>query len=157
MDIFEELLSDVADPFWKERVKHSVFSVLTLYGVSFEEVIITREEIIPTKLHVAAVEECRLDKAVAYLQDKAGIETPITVIRHKDKNVIFMGSNRSLEYLLLEKSPSCIVVKLPDHLQPKMISEATQTLKEIYVSQRRLQKGSVSKTSSPTSSHSKVQ
>jgi hypothetical protein len=131
----DQLLTDLTDDYWKERIKNSVLAVTEIYELTPEETLIFRETISPENLYIAAVEECVLENARKHLENNFGVGTPLTVIRHKGKNVLFMGSSRSLQYLLQNKNPDCLVINLPDHLNPKIVSEATASLREIYNNQ----------------------
>jgi len=137
MDItdLDSLITDITDDFWKNRIRNSVLAVAELYDLSLADLMVSRESIHPQNIFIAAVEECVLVNAKKHLENKFGINTPLTVLRHNGKNVLFMGSSRSLMYLLMNKSPDCLVVNLPEHLNPKIVSEASITLQEIYVNQ----------------------
>src|SRR3989344_9334924 len=60
MDQIDKFLSDITDPFWKERIKNSVLSVFIMYDLPIEEKYLSREVISSTNLFVAAVEECQI-------------------------------------------------------------------------------------------------
>lgn len=136
MDEIDNLLKDVKDKYWKDRIKRSIRAVLHLYNLSLNEVSISRQKISPDELYIAAVEECNLKTAKEYLKEHPELPAPITVIQYRHKKALFMGSNRAVKFVLHKKSPDCIIVKLPDYVEPKIISEATLTLKEIIEKQK---------------------
>lgn len=136
MDNVDNLLKDVKDKFWRDRIRRSISAALSLYGLSLNEVSISRQKINPNELYVAAVEECNLEKAKGYSKKYPKVPPPITVIQHRHKKVLFTGSNRAVMFILYKKFPDCIVIKLPNHVQPKIISEAKLTLKEIIEKQK---------------------
>jgi hypothetical protein len=131
-DDLDNLLADLSDNFWKNRVKNSVSSVMELYNLRPEDSLVFRENIPPENLYIAAVEECVLANAKTHLAENYGVSIPLTVLRHQGKNVLFMGSTRSLQYMLKNKSPDCLVVHLPARLNPKIVSEAVISLRDLY-------------------------
>jgi len=132
----DNLLKDIKDKFWENRIKRSVDAVLQIYNLSLGDVSISRQKIDPAELYVAAVEECNLEKAKEYFKKHPEVPSPITVIQHRHKKVLFMGSNRAVKFILHKKFPDCIVIKLPNRLLPKIISEAKLTLKEVIEKQK---------------------
>ncbi len=136
MTDLDVLLADVADEEWKNRVKGSVNSVLELYDLDPDNTLVYRQEILPENLFIAALEECVLEEAEELFSRRYGTDVPVTVIHHQNKNVLFMGSNRSFQFLLQGKNPVCIVVRLPDHVSPKIVAEARKTLREVFETQK---------------------
>ncbi|MDI6883276.1 MAG: hypothetical protein QMC93_02255 [Patescibacteria group bacterium] len=123
MNDINNLLKDVKDKFWRDRIKRSVETILSIYNLSLNEVLISREKVNPDELYVAAVEECSLEKTKKYLKPNLKIP-PITVIQWRYKRVLFMGSNRAVKFVLQKRFPDCIIVKFPsNHVQPEFISE----------------------------------
>lgn len=133
---FDKLLEDIKNKSWKDRIIRSINSVLSLYNLSLHDVIITRKELSPDELLVAAEEECNLEKSKEFKEKHTKIPPPITVIQHRYKKVIFLGSNRAIQYVLHERNPDCIIIKLPNHLHPKMVFEAKISLKELIEKQK---------------------
>ena len=128
----DELLLDVKID--RVRVKTSIDHLLDIYNLRLQDVSISRKELAPSEIFVASVEECDLKEAKRIMGQKyqASLPAPITVLQYRGKNVLFMGSNRSVIFVLKDKSPDCIVVKVPDWLkEPVLVSEAKQTLKEV--------------------------
>lgn len=65
------------------------------------------------------------------------LPAPITILKYKSKNILFMGSSRAVIFILKKKKPDCIAVKVPDTIKENaLISEATQTLKQIVEKQK---------------------
>ena len=135
MTKIDKLLEDVKNKFWNDRIKRSVQAVLHLYHLSVHDVSLSRKEIPSDELYVTAVEECNLEKSKEYMEKHPKIPPPITVIQHRHKKCIFLGSNRSIQYVLHKKNPDCIIVKLPHNIHPRMILEATITLKDLIAKQ----------------------
>lgn len=132
----DDLLKDVRID--KDRVKRSVFIILEIFNIKLEDVSVSREKLDPSKIFVAAVEECNLENAKRIMEDKYEntIPAPITILKFKGKYSLFMGSNRSLVFILKNKLPDCIIVKIPDKIkEPFIVSEAKQTLKQIIKNQ----------------------
>jgi len=136
MNDIDNLLKDVKDKFWKDRIKRSIQAILQLHNLSLNEVLISRQRINPDELYVAAIEECNLKKTREYLKKHSEVPAPITVIQYRHKKVLFMGSNRAIKFVLHKKFPDCIIVKLPNYFQPEIISEAKLTLKEVIGQQK---------------------
>jgi len=137
MNDVDNLLKDVKNKFWKERVKRSVNNCLSIYNLSPNEIEIFRKKVNPNELYVAAIEECNLEKAKRYLKENPKIPPPITVIQWRHKKVLFMGSNRAVIFVLRKRFPDCIIVKMPNHIhQPEIFSEAKLTLREVIERQK---------------------
>ena len=133
----DNLLTDVKDKFWEEKIKRSIQAILNLYDLSLNEVLISRQKVNPNELYIAATEECDLDTAKKHFEEHpATVPPPITVIQYKNKKALFMGSNRAIQFVLHRKSPDCIVIKLPDNIESKIVSEAKLTLKEVIEGQK---------------------
>ncbi len=133
----DKLLKDVKID--KERVRKSIYAILNMYGLKLEDVSITRRNLNPSEIFVAASEECNLENAKRIMKQKYQnvLPAPITIMRYKDKNVLFMGSNRSVIFILKGKMPDCIIVKVPGTIkEPVIVSEAKQTLKQIMEKQK---------------------
>lgn len=123
----------------KERVKKSIFSILHMYKLKLEGIHITRRKVDPSEIFVAAIEECDLEDAKEILKEKYSkvLPAPITILEYKNKKVLFMGSNRSMIFILEGKLPDCIIVKIPDNMkEPILVSEAKYTLKQIVDRQK---------------------
>ena len=121
------------------RVKKSIYAILNLYNLQLEDVSIRREDISPSKILVPAVEECNLEDAKEILKEKYLniLPAPITVLEFKGKYVLFMGSNRSIIFILKGKKPDCVIVKIPRTVkEPVIVSEAKQTLNQIIEKQK---------------------
>ncbi len=127
----DDLLKDVKTD--KKRVKESIFAILQRYELKPEEVVICRKKLDPSQIFVAATEECSLRDAKEIMNEKYQniLPAPITVLRCKKKYALFIGSNRSIVFVLKGKKPDCIVVEIPDTTKSITISEAKQTLKQI--------------------------
>jgi len=137
MNDIDNLLKDIKDKFWRDRIKRSVDTILSRYNVLLSEVSVSREKINPNELYVAAVEECNLEKAREYLKENPEIPPPITVIQWRHKKVLFMGSNRAVKFVLQKRFPDCIVLKFSNYLKsPEIVSEARLTLKEVIERQK---------------------
>jgi hypothetical protein len=136
MNDINNLLKDIKDKFWKDRIKKSIDTILLRYNLSLGEVLILRKKINPGELYIVAVEECNLEKARKYLKENPGIPPPLTVIQWRHKKVLFMGSNRAVKFVLQRRFPDCIIVKLPNYIRPEIISEARLTLKEVIERQK---------------------
>ena len=110
----DKLLKDVKID--KERVKKSIYTILDMYGLEPKDVSITRRNLNPSEIFVAASEECNLENAKKIMKQKYQnvLPAPITILQYKNKNVLFMGSNRSIIFILKGKIPNSIVVKIPD-------------------------------------------
>ncbi|MBI2128667.1 hypothetical protein HYU07_00360 [Candidatus Woesearchaeota archaeon] len=133
----DDLLKDVKID--KERVKKSVYTVLKMYGLKPSDVFIIREELHPSEIYVAAIEECNVEDAKMAMKQKYQnlFPAPITVLEFRKKHILFMGSNRSIIFILKGKLPDCIIVKLPNKMEePRIISEASHTLQEIIKKQK---------------------
>jgi hypothetical protein len=137
MNDINNLLKDEKGKFWRDRIKRSLNTVLSIYNLSLAEVSISREKVNPDELYVVAIEECNLEKAREYLKENPEIPPPITVIQWRHKKVLFMGSNRAVKFVLQKRFPDCIIVKLPNYIQqPGNVSEAKLTLKEVIERQK---------------------
>lgn len=136
----DNLIKDVEDEFWRNKIKRSVDTVLRMYNLSLPEVSVSRQKINPAELYVTAVEECNLEEAKKiskkYKNFPQGLPPPITVIQHRHKKVLFLGSNRSVIFVLNRRFPDCILIRLPNRVLPKIISEAKLTLKEVIKRQK---------------------
>ena len=127
-----DLIKDVKDEFWRNKIKRSIDAILRLYKLSLDDISISRQEIDPKEIYVVSTEECDLDTAKKLKEEKySDVPPPITIIQQKGKNVLFMGSNRSLVFILHKKNPDCIVVEISDNIESKIISEAKVTLEEL--------------------------
>ena len=136
-NLINDLLKDVKVD--KERVTRSIYMVLSLYGLKIENVSISRRKVDPSDIFVAAVEECNLEDAKTIMKEKYQdiLPAPITILQFKGKYVLFMGSNRSIVFILKGKKPDCVIVEVPDTIkEPVIYSEAKQTLKQIIEKQR---------------------
>lgn len=132
----DNLLRDVKID--KNRVKNSIFMILKIYKLKLEDITISRKEVSPSKILVAAVEECDLIKAKRIMKEKYKdiLPAPITILEYKEKYFLFMGSSRSVIFILKGKVPDCIIVKIPNKVkEPIIVSEAKQTLKQIIRNQ----------------------
>jgi uncharacterized protein YajQ (UPF0234 family) len=130
----KHLIKDVKDSYWKSRIENSVQNILHLYKLKEDDVEVFREKVEPKNIWVAAVDECNLKEAKQLLRTKYAkkLPKPITLIQYKNKKVIFIGSNRSLVFVLKNQIPDCIIVKLSDRIkEPKIVSEAKINLDEI--------------------------
>ena len=127
----DELLKDVKID--KQRVKKSVDNILQIYDLKPSDISIIRKKIDPSKIYVAAEEECNLDEAKKILKKKYVniLPAPITVLDFKGKYYLFMGSNRSVVYCLKNIQPDCIIVKIPTTSTPIIVAEANKNLKQI--------------------------
>ena len=137
MERIENLLKDVKID--KERVKKSVDMILHLLDIGPKDIRLSRKKIDPSEIYVAAVEECNLKDAKRIMKEEysSALPAPITVLDFRGKYVLFMGSNRSIIFVLKGQIPDCIVVKIPENRkEPKMVSEAKKTLKEIIEKQK---------------------
>ena len=126
------LLDDVTMD--KERVEGSIKILLELYRLNSHEVSLSRKQVDPSNLYVAAVEECNLGTAKKIMKKKYlnKLPAPVTVMKFKGKHYLFMGSNRSVIFTLKGEKPDCLVVEVPDTMkEPKLVTDAKQTLKEI--------------------------
>lgn len=126
------LLDDVGMD--KERVEGSIKILLELYRINPQDVRLCRKQLDPSELYVAAVEECDLETAKKIMKKKYSnkLPAPVTVMKFKGKYYLFMGSNRSVIFILKGKKPDCIIVEVPDSMkEPKIVADAKQTLKEI--------------------------
>lgn len=131
------LLKDMKNKFWKDRIKRSVEAVLHLYKLSIHDVIISRKKINSDELYIVAVEESDLKQSIEDMKKHVKIPPPLTVIQYRHKKCLFQGSTRAVQYVLHEKMPDCIVVKLPNHLHPRMVMEANITLKKLIEKQKK--------------------
>ncbi len=132
------LLKDIKIDTDKERIKKSIYAILHAYNLKMEDISAYRKELCPSQIFVAAVEECNLENARKIIKSKyfKTFPAPITVLEYQKKYFLFMGSNRSIIFVLKGKKPDCIVVKIPDTIKkPMIISEAQQTLKQIIEKQ----------------------
>lgn len=132
----DNLLKDVKID--KERVKQSIYTILHMYNFKLEDVSISRKKLDPLQIFVAAVEECNLEDAKRIMKEKYLdiLPAPITVLEFRKKYFLFMGSNRSIIFVLKGKVPDCIIVKIPDTIKkPAIVSEAKLTLKQIIEKQ----------------------
>ena len=128
------LIEDIKDSYWRKRIKNSVQNIIHLYKLREDDIEISRARIEPKDIWVVSVEESNLKEARRIMKEKWSkkLPPPITLIRYRGKNVIFIGSNRSLVFTMKNQTPECIIVKLPDSIkEPKMISEAKINLEEI--------------------------
>ncbi len=122
----------------KERIKKLIYAILYAYNLKIEDISVYRKELSPSQIFVAAVEECNLENARKIMKAKyfKTFPAPITVLEYQKKYFLFMGSNRSIIFVLKGKKPDCIIVKIPDAVKkPIIISEAQQTLKQIIEKQ----------------------
>lgn len=127
----DELLHDVSSSFWKERIKNSIKSIFSLYDLSIHDVEIIRQRLSSDELYIAAIEECNVEDSKKFIEMHKKIPPPITVLRYRSVNCIFLGSNRAVQYVLQGESPDCVVVQVPYHVFPKIITESSMTLKQI--------------------------
>jgi len=133
----DSLLKDVRID--KERVKKSVYAILSMYNLRLEDVSVSRRGLDPSRIFVAAVEECNLEDAKRIMKEKYTniLPAPVTVLEFRRKYFLFMGSNRSVIFVLKGKKPDCIIVKIPDTMkEPVIVSEAKQTLRQIMDRQK---------------------
>ncbi len=132
-DILKDVTLDSA------RVKQSILNILDLFNLSPDKISIARMELDPGVIYVSATEECNVQKAkeLSKTKYKNQLPAPITIIEHRNKRVIFIGSNRSIVFTLKGKNPDSIIVKLPNTIErPKMITEANHTLQDMINSQQ---------------------
>ena len=123
----------------KDRVIKSVYTVLDRYNLRDDEVLIYRKKLKPNEIFVTAVEECNLKTAKKLAKQKYAniFPAPITVLEYKNKYYLFMGSNRSVIFILKRKMPDCIIIKIKKFISaPIIITEANQTLEEIIKKQK---------------------
>jgi len=135
--IVESLIEDVKEDYWRKRIENSIKNILHLYKLKEDSVEVFRTNVEPKNIWVAATDECNLKEAKRLLRTKYAkkLPKPITLIQYKNKKVIFIGSNRSLVFVLKNQIPDCIIVRLPDNIkEPKIISEAKINLEEILKS-----------------------
>lgn len=128
------LLEDIKDEYWKKRIENSIKNILHLYKLKEDDVKIFRERVEPKNIFVASVDECNTKEAEQLIREKYSktLPPPITLIQYKNKKVIFIGSNRSLVFILKNQIPDCVIIKLPDNIkEPKMVSEVRVSLEEI--------------------------
>ncbi|GBE19931.1 MAG TPA: hypothetical protein ENG87_00520 [Candidatus Pacearchaeota archaeon] len=132
-----DLLKDVKID--KERIKKSIYTILDMYHLKLGDVSVSRKKLDSSEIFVAAVEECNLADAKRIMEEKYPdiLPAPITILEFKGKYVLFMGSNRSVIFVLKDKKPDCIIVKIPDTIkEPMIVSEAKSTLKQIIEKQK---------------------
>lgn len=137
MKKIEELLKDIKVD--KQRIIKSIYAILNLYGLKAKDISIIRKNLKPSQIYVAAEEECNLEQAKKIMKNKyqKRLPAPITVIKHKNKYALFMGSNRSIVFILKGKNPNCIIVKIPARTEkPLIVSEAKHTLNQILEKQK---------------------
>jgi len=123
----------------KERIKKSIYTILSMYRIELKDVTVYRKKLNPEEILVAAAEECNLEDAKKIMKAKYPdvLPPPVTVLEFRGKYFLFMGSNRSVVFVLKGENPDCIIVKIPDSIkEPVVISEAKQTLKEIIERQK---------------------
>ena len=132
----DNLLEDVKDKFWEDRIKKSIHIILNRYNLSLSEVLVTRQKINPDELYIASIEECDLKRAKELSKKYPGVPAPLTVIQYRHKKVLFMGSNRSIRFILKKQKPDCIVIKFPNYKRPEILSKAKLTLKEVIERQK---------------------
>jgi hypothetical protein len=135
----ESLIEDVKDEYWRKRIKNSVQNILHLYKLKESDIKVFRAGVEPKDIWIVAVDECNPKEAERLMRVRYSkkLPSPITLIQYKNKKVIFIGSNRSLVFVLKNQVPDCIVVKLPDDIkEPKMVSEAKINLEEILKSDK---------------------
>lgn len=127
-------IEDVKDESWRKKIEGSIKNILTLYGLDEKDVKIYRAKLDSKNIFVAATEECDIDVAKELAVKKySKLPPPITVLLYRSKHVIFIGSNRSLVFLLKNEQPDCVIVKLPDNIpEPKIIKEAKVTLSDVF-------------------------
>lgn len=130
----ETPIPDIKDKAWKQKIENSIKNILALYDLDEADIKVYRAKLAPRDIWVAAADECKLATAKELAANKyPKLPPPITVVQYKNKNVIFIGSNRSLVFLLKKELPDCIIVKLPDDMEePKLIKEAKSTLLDIF-------------------------
>ncbi len=96
----DDLLKDVKVD--RERVKKSIYIILRTYKIKLEDVFIVRKKVDPSRIFIAAIEECNLKDAKRIMKEKYHniIPAPVTVLEFRKKYVLFMGSNRSIIFIL---------------------------------------------------------
>jgi hypothetical protein len=133
----QPLIEDVKSAYWRKRIENSIQNILHLYKLKEDDIEIFRKRIEPKNIWVASVDECNPKESKQLIKVKylKNLPPPITLIQYRNKNVIFIGSNRSLVFVLKNQIPDCIVVKLPNTInEPIMVSEAKVSLEEILTS-----------------------
>ncbi|UCG95032.1 MAG: hypothetical protein JSV92_03235 [archaeon] len=136
----DNLIKDVEDDFWRNKIKRSVNTVLRMYGLSLDGISVSRQKINPAELYITAVDECNLEEAREISRKYEKLPPPVTVIQHRHKKVLFLGSNRSVIFVLNRRFPDCILIRLPNNVLPKIVSEAKLTLKEVIDRQKAKEK-----------------
>lgn len=123
----------------RERVRKSISAILHMLDLKLADIFVYRKRLEPSQIFVAAVEECNLQDAKRIMEEKYPntLPAPVTVLEFNKKNVLFMGSNRSVIFVLKGKMPDCVVVEVPDRIQePMIVSEAKQTLGQVIEKQK---------------------
>ena len=79
----DDLLKDVKID--RERVKKSIYTILRVYNLKLEDIFVSRKKLDPSKIFVAAIEECNLEDAKRIMKEKyIGIlPAPITVLEFR--------------------------------------------------------------------------
>lgn len=135
---WKNYIKDVRSSYWKNKIINSIKNILSLYSVKPKEIRLQRKSVNPREILVAAQEECNLKTAKHLSKTKYAhkLPAPITLIEYKDKRVIFIGSNRSLVFMLKGKKPDCLIVILPSNVKkPEIFSFTNKTLAGILKEQ----------------------
>jgi hypothetical protein len=130
------LLKDVVDE--RERVKDSVRAILALYELEERDVGVKRMILAPEEILVPAEEECNIQAAKRLMASNYldRLPAPITLVEHRGKRTLFMGSNRGVVFMMKGKKIDCVIVKLPRRLdEPHVVAAATKTMRELVDSQ----------------------
>ncbi len=136
-NILNKLLKDVKVD--KNRVTKSINTILSRYNLNEEDVTIYRKKLKPSEIFVVAVEECNLKTARKLAKGKYAdiFPAPITILEFKGKYILFMGSNRSIVFVLKKRMPDCVIITIPNiKLTPIIVSEARQTLEQVIEAQQ---------------------
>lgn len=137
-DQINYLLKDIKTD--KERVKKSIYAILLIYNLKLDKIIVYRKKLNPSEIFITAIEECNLESAKKIMKKKYQniLPAPITVIEYGKKYYLFMGSNRSIIFILKGEIPDCVIVKIPDITKTSIfVSEAKVTLQEILEKQKK--------------------
>ena len=138
---WKNYIKDVKSSYWKNKIINSINNIVSLYSINSQEIRLQRKSVNPREILVAAQEECDLKTAEYLSKTKYAhkLPAPITLIEYKDKRVIFIGSNRSLVFMLKGKKPDCLIVILPSNIKkPEIFSFANETLAELIKQQEKL-------------------
>jgi len=124
------LLENQCNEYWEKKIINSVLGIKLLFKKNIDVNDVTKETLSADNIWIVSPEELEIEYAKYLINNNDNKKLyPVTIIRCKNQNILFMGSTRSLCLALQDLPISAIVVKMDDIENTNFFNRKVYTLK----------------------------